>query len=273
MLLTLCLMAVMGGEMLTGGPVTEVAGGFQFTEGPVWIPQTGFLFSDIPADAIYREDKTVFRSPSGHSNGLTLDREGRLVACEHGNRRVTRTEPDGTVTVLADTYLGRKLNSPNDLTVRSDGSIFFTDPPYGVAEDQRELPFCGVYLIKPDKQLVLLSVYFSHPNGICLSPDEKTVYIADSEADFIQAYDVGGDGTLSNSRLFCRCDSPDGLKSDKHGNVWAATARGVMVFRPDGSHAGTIEVPQQPSNCAFGGEDGKTLFITARTGVYTVRVK
>lgn len=274
MLIALCaLVAMAAPNGLGAGPVEKVADGFQFTEGPVWMPGIGLLFSDIPADTIYRADKTVFKAPSGHSNGLALDREGRLIACEHGNRRVTRTETDGTITVLADAYLGRKLNSPNDATVRSDGMLFFTDPPYGVGEGERELPFCGVYAIRPGGELVLLSVYFSRPNGICLSPDEKTIYIADSQDGFIQAHDVRPDGSLANSRLFCRCDTPDGIKADREGNVWATTANGVMVFRPDGTHAGTIEVAEHPSNCAFGDEDGKTLFITARTGVYRVRVK
>ena len=282
MMIALCMLAAMVAQNPVGaGPVENVAAGFQFTEGPVWMPTTGWLFSDIPANTIYRADKTIFRSPAGHSNGLAIDTEGRLIACEHGNRRVTRTEADGTITVLADEYLGHKLNSPNDLTVRSDGTIFFTDPPYGVDEGKRELPFCGVYSVKPGKEPgkepgnepVLLSVYFSHPNGICLSPDEKTLYAADSQDNFIQAYDLREDGLLANSRLFCRCDNPDGIKSDKQGNVWAATSKGIMVFRPDGSHAGTIEVAEHPSNCAFGGEDGKTLFITARTGVYKAQLK
>lgn len=253
--------------------VTKVADGFGFTEGPVWAPKEGWLFSDIPADTIYRADKSVFRSPSGQSNGLALDRQGRLIACEHGNRRVTRTESDGSVTVLADSYLGRRLNSPNDLAVRSDGTIFFTDPPYGVKQEERELPFCGVYAIRPGGELALLSVYFSRPNGVSLSPDEKTLYVADSQEDFIQAFDLHEDGSLANSRLFARCDNPDGIKVDREGNLWAATRDGVMRSRPDGSRAGVIEVPEQPSNLAFGGEDGKTLFITARTGVYQVRVE
>lgn len=274
MLIALCILAALAApNSLVAGPVEKVADGFQFTEGPVWMPKTGLLFSDIPADTIYHPDKTVFRSPSGHANGLALDPGGRLIACEHGNRRVSRTETDGTIAVLADCYLGRKLNSPNDATVRSDGTIFFTDPPYGVDEAGRQLPFCGVYAIKPGGELVLLSVYFSHPNGICLSPDEKTIYIADSQDNFIQAYDLHEDGSLANSRLFCRCDNPDGIKAGKQGNIWAATANGVMVFRPDGSLAGTIEVPERPSNCAFGGDDGNTLFITARTGLYKVQLK
>jgi sugar lactone lactonase YvrE len=278
MLIALCVLAALAApNSLVAGPVEKVADGFQFTEGPVWTPTTGLLFSDIPADTIYRTDsrgdKTVFRSPSGHSNGLALDRGGRLIVCEHGTRRVSRTETDGTIAVLADSYLGRKLNSPNDAAIRSDGTIFFTDPPYGVAEGERQLPFCGVYAIKPGGELALLSVYFSHPNGICLSPDEKTLYIADSQDNFIQAYDLRQDGSLANSRLFSRCDNPDGIKADKDGRIWAATASGIMVFRPDGSHAGTIEVPEHPSNCAFGGENGNTLFITARTGLYKAQVK
>jgi len=148
----------------------------------------------IPAGA----DKTVFRHPSGQSNGLTLDTEGRLVVCEGGNRRVTRTEHDGTISVLAETYLGRKLNSPNDVAVRSDGTIFFTDPPYGVEKEKRELPFSGVYCIAPGGEVKLLSVYFEFPNGLAFSPDEKTLYVGDSDAGFIEAFEVAKDGRLRN---------------------------------------------------------------------------
>lgn len=274
MMTLFCLVAALcAPDMPAAGPVEKMADGFQFTEGPVWSAAEGLLFSDIPADTIYRGDKSVFRAPSGKSNGLAMDREGRLIACEHGNRRVTRTEKDGAITVLVDSYLGRKLNSPNDATVRSDGTIFFTDPPYGVAEGDRELPFCGVYAIRPDGELALLSVYFSRPNGIGLSPDEKTLYVADSQDGFIQAFDVADSGALANSRLFSRCDTPDGIKIDLQGNLWAATAKGIQVFQPDGMLARTIEVPEQPANCAFGGEDQSVLYITARHGLYKAALK
>jgi len=258
-------------ESLTAGPVETVAEGFKFTEGPVWLPGEGLVFSDIPADTIYRPDKTVFRQPSGKSNGLAVDAQGRLLACEHWNRRVTRTETDGTVTVLADSYLGRKFNSPNDLVVRSDGAVFFTDPPYGLDKRERELPFHGVYVLLPDGELKLLSVYFKRPNGLALSPDEQTLCIGDSEAGFIQMFGVAADATLSNSRLLDEGVGPDGMAMDEDGRLWTTARDGIRVYGPDGALAQTISFPERPANCAFGGEDGKTLYVTARHGLYRVR--
>ena len=266
-----CLMIAAAEEELTTGPVETVGTGFQFTEGPLWLPGAGLLFSDIPADTIFKADKTEFRKPSGKSNGLTLDPQGRLIACEHGNRRVTRTEPDGTITVLADRYLGRKLNSPNDVVVRSDGRVFFTDPPYGIEGRERELPFSGVYAIEPDGTLTLLSVYFKYPNGLALSPDEKTLYVGDAQAGFVEAFDVAPDGSLGNGRTLCKDVGPDGMKMDEQGRLWIAAKDGIRVYRPDGYHAGTIRFPEQPANCTFGDEDGQTLYVTARHGVYKVR--
>lgn len=270
--LVLATVLVLGvGESLTARPVEMVADGLKFTEGPVWLPGEGLIFSDIPADTIYRADKTVFRQPSGKSNGLALDTQGRLIACEHGNRRVTRTETDGTITVLADRYLGRKLNSPNDLVVRSDGTIFFSDPPYGLEKRERELPFNGVYAILPDGQIKLLSVYFKRPNGLALSPDEKTLYIGDSGGGFIQVFDVARDATLSNSRLLDEGVGPDGMKMDERGRLWTSAHDGIRVYTPDGTLLQTIAFPEQPANCGFGDEDGKTLYVTARHGLYKVR--
>jgi gluconolactonase len=257
---------------LVAGPVETVAVGFEFLEGPLWLPGTGWIFSDIPADTIYKADKTVFRKPSGKSNGLTVDREGRLIACEHWNRRVTRTEKDGTVTVLADQYLGRKLNSPNDVVVRSDGMIFFTDPPYGIEGREAELPFKGVYCITPEGEVKLVSVYFTSPNGLAFSPDEMTLYIADSGEGFIEAFDVGKGGVLRNARLFCKdIATPDGMKVDEAGRVWTTAQDGVRVYRPTGELIATIAFPEQPANCAFGDDDAKTLYVTARHGLYKVR--
>jgi len=264
-------LTVGAGADLAAGPVETVAEGFQFTEGPVWLPGEGLIFSDIPADTIYRADKSVFRKPSGKSNGLTLDMEGRLIACEHWNRRVTRTEKDGTITVLADRYMGHKFNSPNDATVRSDGTIYFTDPGYGLEKRERELDFSGVYAISPEGGVTLLSVYFKWPNGLAFSPDEQTLYVGDSGTRFIQAFDVAEDGTLSNSRLFCRA-ACDGMEMDVEGRLWTSDGRHVSVFAPDGAKVGAIEFPQAPANCAFGGKHHKTLFVTARTAVYKVRV-
>ena len=255
------------------GPVETVLDGLAFSEGPVWAPGEGLLFSDIPADTIYRADKTVFRHPSGQSNGLTLDTEGRLVVCEGGNRRVTRTEHDGTISVLAETYLGRKLNSPNDVAVRSDGTIFFTDPPYGVEKEKRELPFSGVYCIAPGGEVKLLSVYFEFPNGLAFSPDEKTLYVGDSDAGFIEAFEVAKDGRLRNAKLFAADLGPDGMKVDEAGHLWAAAKDGMRVYSPAGEHLATIPFPEQPANCAFGEDDGKTLYVTARHRLYKVRCK
>jgi len=259
------------GADLVQGPVETVATGLSFSEGPVWVPGKGLIFSDIPANTIYAADKSVFRKPSGKSNGLTLDREGRLIACEQEKHRVTRTEPDGTITVLADSYLGRKLNSPNDVVVRSDGTIFFTDPPYGLEGREAELPFSGVYAIAPDGKVTLLSVYFKYPNGLAFSPDEKTLYISDSGAGFIEAFDVQKDGMLTSARTFATDVGPDGMKVDEKGNLWTSAKDGIRVYRPSGELAVTIAFPEQPANCAFGDEDGKTLYVTARHGLYKVR--
>ena len=255
------------------GPVTVVTEGYLFTEGPVWLPDEGrLLFSDIPANKIFDGDGEVFRDPSGNSNGLVLDNEGRLIACEHGNRRVSRTEPDGSITVLAEAYEGKRLNSPNDAVVRSDGAIFFTDPPYGVREEDRELDFSGVFVILPDGELVLLADDFDRPNGIALSRDEQTLYVADTRGSHIRAFDLAEDGTVSNPRLFTELPSPDGMDVDAAGRIWCTSSAGIQVNDPDGTTLFVLEVPIHPANCAFGGEDGKTLFITARTKVFQVPV-
>lgn len=253
------------------GPVEPVADGFQFTEGPLWLSGPGVLiFSDIPANTIFRADKSVFREPSGKSNGLTLDPQGRLIACEHGNRRVSRTEQDGTVLTVVDTYEGKKLNSPNDACVRSDGTIFFTDPPYGLEGREQELAFSGVYAVSPDGKLTLLKDDFQRPNGIALSPDESVLYVADTERGHIRAFDVNAAAEVSNEREYCQVPGPDGIKVDTEGNVWATARDGVRVYNPQGELLGTVELPEVPANCAFGEADGKTLYITARKGLYKV---
>lgn len=269
--LLIVAMAGAGGvEGLTTGPAVQVADGFKFTEGPVWLPTEEWVFSDIPQDAIFKADKSVFRQPSGKSNGLGLDLEGRLIACEHGNRRVTRTEKDGTITVLADKYQGKRLNSPNDMTVRSDGTIYFTDPPYGLAKEDAELTFCGVYAISPDGSLAMLFDGFSHPNGLALSPDEKTLYLGNSQAGLVYAFDVGEDGSLSNGRQFAAFKTPDGMKMDAKGNLWSSSADGIRVYAPSGTLLGIVDVGGKATNCAFGGKDMKTLFVTTPNAVYTV---
>lgn len=262
-------------QKLTEGDVELVADGFQFTEGPLWMPKGVLLFSDIPADTIYRADKSIFRKPSGESNGLTLDGQGRLIACEHKNRRVTRTEADGSITVLADRYDGKRFNSPNDVVVRSDGAIFFTDPPYGLPGGldgpNAELDFSGVYMIAPDGAIKCLIDDFDKPNGLAFSPDENILYIADTDGRHIRAFDVAEDGTLSNDRVFCELPVPDGMKVDVNGNVWATAFDGVRVHDPSGALMQTITFPAPPANCAFGDDDARTLYVTARAGVYKIR--
>ncbi|NUM56573.1 MAG: SMP-30/gluconolactonase/LRE family protein [Candidatus Hydrogenedentes bacterium] len=273
MITSLCLGVAIfaAAETVTTGPVELVADGFVFTEGPVWIPSGGLVFSDIPANRIYRVDKTIFREPSNNSNGLVIDTQGRLIACEHGSRSVTRTEKDGTITTIASTFDGKKLNSPNDATVRADGTIFFTDPPYGVKQEERELDFQGVYAILPDGRVSSVAPDFIKPNGIGLSPDGNTLYVADTEGSHIRAFDVAKDGSLSNNRVFCELPHPDGMAIDQKGYVWCTAGDGVRVYSPKGELVHTVVVPQVPANCGFGDADGMTLYITARTGLYKVR--
>lgn len=269
-----------------GTVIERLATGLKFTEGPVWSATGGFLlFSDIPAGKILcrREGKALetFRDPSGNSNGLTYDKQGRLIACEHGNRRVTRTEPDGAITLLADRYEGKRFNSPNDVVVKSDGSIYFTDPPYGLPKqtEGKELAFQGVYRLSPDnKTLQLLVDDFDRPNGLAFSPDEKTLYIGDSSARrHIRAFDVRPDGTIANGRVFADLTSPDpgapdGMKVDVEGNLYSTGPGGVWVFSPKGEMLGRILPPEVPANCAWGDADWKSLYITARTSLYRVKL-
>jgi len=268
---------VEGLEAIVAGKVEKVASGFQFTEGPVWHPEGFLIFSDIPANRIVKwtgpNKVETFRKPSGNSNGLFFDLKGRLIACEHGNRRVSRTELDGKVITLADKYQGKRLNSPNDAVVKSNGSIYFTDPPYGIRPPQKkELPFNGVYRISPDGKLTLLAKDFNRPNGIALSPDEKTLYVADTAGGHVRAFDVQPNGTLKGGRLFCNVPGPDGMAVDVKGNLYVTSA-GVAVFNPNGKKVGEIKIAERPANCCFGGPDNKTLFVTARTSLYRIRLK
>jgi len=267
--------ACMGSESYK---VNKVCGDCKFTEGPVWTPWNTLLFSDIPADRIVEigKETRVFRSPCGNSNGLTFDHQGRLLACEHSNRRVTRTEKDGSIVVLADRYDGKRLNSPNDIVVKSDGTIYFTDPSYGVTKDNKELSFQGVYRIKPGGKLELLVKDFEMPNGLCFSPDEKRLYIADSsDIRHIRMFNVLADGKLAGGGVFAKITipgAPDGMKVDTEGRLYVAGPEGVWIFDTTGKHIETIPFPETPANLAWGGSDGKTLYVTARTGVYKVRL-
>jgi gluconolactonase len=261
----------------------KVAGDFQFIEGPVWHPDGFLLFSDIPANIIYKfasnQQVEVFRRPSGKANGNTLDKENRLLTAEHENRRVSRTEKDGKVITLADRYEGKRLNSPNDLVVKSDGSIYFTDPSYGISKDQQELGFYGVYRLASDGKLTLLVKDLVLPNGIAFSPDEQKLYVNNSEARYIAVFDVKPDGTVTNERLFADLKDasqggvPDGLKVDLQGNVYSTGPGGVWIFSPDGKLLGKISVPETATNLAWGESDRKTLYITGSTSLYRIRLK
>ncbi|MHB1457272.1 MAG: SMP-30/gluconolactonase/LRE family protein [Armatimonadota bacterium] len=261
--------------------VEKVAGGFNFTEGPVWSKEGYLVFSDIPANMIRKVDQngkvSTINDRSGHANGLTFDLEGRLIACEHGNRRVTRVELDGSMTVLADKYNGRRFNSPNDVVVKSDGSIYFTDPPYGVRPEDREMQYQGIYRINSNGKIKLLVKDMKCPNGLAFSPDEKILYVADSsERLHVKAFDVNPDGTLSNGRIFANLKTgvegpPDGMKVDKAGNLWTTGPGGVWVFNKEGVLLGTIKFPQITANCAWGDEDGTTLYAASTTAVYRIK--
>ena len=262
--------------LVSAEPWEIVAEGLGFTEGPVWLPDGRLLFSDTPNNRIQEwRGRTlgVYREPGGQPNGLTLDPQMRLISCEHGGRRVS-AERDGELVALATHYDGKRLNSPNDIVVRSDGRIFFSDPPYGITEEQRELPYNGVFTIGADGTLTLLSTDFDRPNGLAFSPDERTLYIADTPRHHVRAFDVATAGTLSNSRIFAEMREegrPDGIKLDRDGRLYVCAAVAVQVFEPDGRLLGLIDCPQMPANCTWG-DNGSMLYITARTGVYRTRL-
>ncbi|MGH9355547.1 MAG: SMP-30/gluconolactonase/LRE family protein [Terriglobia bacterium] len=294
--------------------IEKLADDFGFLEGPVWVHPGGegyLLFSDIPANVI---DKwapdggngkvSVFLEKSGFtgtnpegvgypinnghrivillgSNAVTLDNQGRIVFCQHGNRAVVRLEKDGRRTVLASRYEGKRLNSPNDLVYKSDGSLYFTDPPFGLAkldqDPKKELPFNGVYRLANGK-LQLIYKDFKTPNGIAFSPGEKYLYIDDSATKTYWRFDVQPDGSIANGKLFFDMSKskeagvPDGMKVDQDGNIYGVGPGGIWILSPQGKHLGTIKPPEDPANLAWGDSDGKTLYITARTGLYRIRL-
>ena len=274
--LAVAALTALASPEFAAGPPETVADGFLFSEGPVWLPDGTLLFSDIPADRIYTGEKEVFREPSGQSNGLTLDLEGRLIAAEHKNRRVSRTEKDGTVVAIAERFEGKRFNSPNDVIVRSDGLIIFTDPDYGLEGGfdgpNGELGYCGVYSLNAAGELKLLSKDFDRPNGLALSPDEKTLFVADSGADILKRFPVNEDGSLGEGEKIFETPVPDGIKVDVTGNVWVTSTPGVVIITPAGVHLGTLAFEHPPANCCFGGADGKTLYVTARDQVYKLPV-
>jgi gluconolactonase len=285
-----------------GAKLERVADGFSWVEGPVWDRRSGhLLFSDIPSNSIFRwlpgSGASLFLKPSGYtgaalfsgrepgSNGLALDSEGRLVLCEHGDRRIARLEKDGRKTTLADRYEGKRLNSPNDLVFKSNGDLYFTDPPFGLPkafdDPARETDFSGVYRLSKSGKLTLLTQELRAPNGIAFSPSERTLYVsnADPARAVWRAFDVRDDGSLGTSRVFFDATSwtrhkkgaPDGMKVDIAGNLFAAGPGGIHVFTPDGRHLGSIETGVATSNCAWG-DDGSVLYITADRAILRVQL-
>lgn len=283
-----------------GAKLEKLAEGFDWSEGPLWIRQGGYLlFSDIPRNSVMKwqpgAGASLYLKPSGYtgpggwgkepgSNGLLLDSSGHLVLCQHGDRRIARLEDDRSFKTLADRYQGKRLNSPNDGVYHSSGNLYFTDPPYGLPkgwdDPHRELDFSGVYRLSTDGQLTLLTKEMTRPNGIDFSPDEKTLYVAQSDpaAALWKAFPVNDDGTLGASRVFrdvtptvkTKPGLPDGLKVDQHGNLFATAPGGVHVFAPDGTHLGTIDTGERTANCAWG-DDGSMLYIMA--DMYICRIQ
>ncbi|MFD5794103.1 SMP-30/gluconolactonase/LRE family protein [Streptomyces diastatochromogenes] len=260
--------------------------GSRWAEGPVYVPAGRYLvWSDIPNDRLLRWDETtgkvgVFRSPAGHPNGNTLDNEGRLITCEQGNRRVTRTEHDGSITVIAEHFQGRKLNSPNDAAVRSDGSIWFSDPDFGITSDyegrraESEIGACNVYRVDPGTgEVRLVADGFRGPNGLVFSPDERRLYVSDSRANHIRVFDVQDDGTLGGGEVFaeCRIGNFDNIRFDDAGRLWAAAMDGgVHCYDPDGTLLGRLLVPDVVANIRFGGARRNRMFIAADTALYSL---
>jgi len=279
----------------------QLAEGFDWAEGPVWIKDGGYLlFSDIQRNSVIKwkegEGVSLFMKPSGYtgvvdympepgSNGLTVDAQGCVIFCEHGDRRVSRLEKDGGKKTLVDSYQGKRLNSPNDAAYKSNGDLYFTDPPYGLPKNfddpRRELDFCGVYRLSKNGELTLLTRDMTRPNGIAFSPDEKTLYVAQSDpaAAVWMAFDVKDDGTLGKGRVFFDSTAwakagqkglPDGMRVDKAGNLFATGPGGLHIFASDGTHLGTFETGQATGNCAWG-DDGSSLYILA--DMYLVRIR
>ncbi len=276
----------------------RLATGFVFTEGPLWHPDGYWLFVDVRANLIYQlspgGQSEIIREHSGSSNGMTFDLQGRRLICEGDNRQVTRLEPDGTYTPLAQRLGESRINRPNDIVTRSDGSIYFTDPAGRLTQAERELDFSGVHRIAPDGTLSNATSETEYPNGLAFSPDERVLYVAITRRDdgciaekergevcthqFIRAFDVAADGTLSNNRIFAQMFSasdgaPDGMKADVEGRIYCTGSEGCWVFDASGHHLGIIRLPEIPANCAWGGPDNRTMLFTARTSVYTLRMK
>lgn len=271
-----------------GTSLEKLGGGFKFTEGPVWQgAEKCFYFSDIPASITRKlaRDGTIsiVRQPNGKANGMTVDRDGGLLICRHGERRVVKRHRDGREEVVVERIDGKRFNSPNDIVVKSDGSVYFTDPPYGLTAEfgelgEQELPYCGVFRLGPDRGAAqCLTSEFFRPNGLCFSRDETTLYVNDSEHKLVKAFPVRADGTLGLGRLFARVEGekpgvPDGMKTDRHGHLWVTGPGGLWIFDATGAKLGVVETPEVVGNFCFGEDDGRTLLIAASTSVYRLRL-
>lgn len=257
--------------------VEKFTGGYTFTEGPVWSRDGYLLFSDVPNERIWRvvpgEKPQIFREPSNRTNGNTFDARGNLYSCEGGARRVTRTDKKGVVTVVADNYQGKKFNAPNDIVVRKDGHVYFTDPAFGNQEQGRELDFFGIYHVTPRGEVNLIARPSGRPNGIAISPNGRILYVSNSDDRALYAYDLDGRGIASNERKLVSGIKgvPDGIAVDEKGNIYV-TADKLDIYTPDGKLLHQIEIAEMPRNCAFGDADFQSLYVTAYTSVYRVRL-
>lgn len=256
--------------------VERISANHKFTEGPVWSKDGFLLFSDVPDDLIYKIDskgKSNYREKSNGANGNTYDSQGRLISCESRTARVVREEKNGKTTVIADKYQGKRLNAPNDIVARRDGHIYFTDPAFGSQSDGRELDFYGVYHVTPKGELELVAQPKGRPNGIALSPSGRILYVNNSDEQNVRAYDLDRQGVASNERVIVEKieGSPDGMKVDEKGNLYV-TGKAVYIYSPQGKQIATIETPELPRNLAFGDGDLMSLYITAMTSVFKVRV-
>ncbi len=258
----------------------KITSGYRFTEGPVWHPSGYLLFSDIPANTVFKwvpgEGAEEYIKPSGHSNGLTFNMKGDLILAQHDGH-VGKANEDGSFEIIVSSYDGKRLNSPNDLVVHSSGAIYFTDPPYGVSKEDKELDFQGVYRYSDEDGLQLLISDFDRPNGIALSPDEKKLYVNDSQHGHIRVFDLKEDGAIENGKMFAKMESDkpgaaDGMKVDVEGNVYSTGPGGLWVFSPSGELIQQIDTPRL-TNLAWGGKEGKTLFMTSPDAVYKLEMK
>lgn len=267
--------------VITDATVEKIWGGFNFVEGPLWVDTLGLLFSDIPENKVYRWDLdstiTVYLTPSGNSNGLALDVQGRLLLAQHGPRQVTRMEENGTLTAIATHYDEKRLNSPNDLAVKSDGSVFFTDPTYGLNDQggTSELGYRGIYRISPSGDVQLLDNSLNMPNGIAFSPDESKLYVTDCATSRIYVWDVVDDTTLTNKKQFAATSGwggcTDGMKVDTNGYIYTTGPTGIWIYAPDGSFVETVKVPETATNCGWGGADHDDLYVTSGKSIYRIR--